>query len=250
MTLYERTNYLNKDIEYLISKEIVEYDMKEAGFNIVKQFGLLPSGKINELEKLDKETRKVLIGLYQREEKFKNDLRQGFINARKLFFEANNLNSDSILSIKKDAIFTTKICHNNKFEHLNFVPKNLYTSYYLFDRYEFYYNASSLDVKGINDKKLLLHIDGMLSILYDFMYMNEHVDKRRIIKFLKEVIHHYKNRYFDISYYRELNHSSLYRLKDKFNGVELGIEYFDDKSELNIEYNFNTYLLPMIQILM
>ena len=35
--LYERTTYLNKDIDYLFNIDIREYDLKDAGFSIIKQ---------------------------------------------------------------------------------------------------------------------------------------------------------------------------------------------------------------------
>ena len=45
-----KTTWFNPDIEYLFNNEIIEYDMKDAGFNIIKQFKLLPDIKIKELE--------------------------------------------------------------------------------------------------------------------------------------------------------------------------------------------------------
>ena len=64
--LYEKHNYLNKDIEYLISREIIEYDIKSAGFNLIKQYKLLDDAKILHLESLSKKQRQITIGLYQK----------------------------------------------------------------------------------------------------------------------------------------------------------------------------------------
>ena len=52
MGLYERHNYTNKDIDFIISTEIIEYDMVSAGLNICKEFKLLPEHEIRELEEL------------------------------------------------------------------------------------------------------------------------------------------------------------------------------------------------------
>ena len=38
--LYERTLYLNKEIDYLFNCEIREYDLKSAGLNLIKYFKL------------------------------------------------------------------------------------------------------------------------------------------------------------------------------------------------------------------
>ena len=43
--LYKRTMYLNKNIEFIFGKEIIEYDIKSAGFNIIKKFKFLPEDK-------------------------------------------------------------------------------------------------------------------------------------------------------------------------------------------------------------
>ena len=37
-SLYERTLYLNKDIDYIINSEIREYDLKSAGLSLIKEF--------------------------------------------------------------------------------------------------------------------------------------------------------------------------------------------------------------------
>ena len=44
--LYKRSIYLNRDIDYLFNSEIIEYDIQEAGFNIIKYFKLLSESEI------------------------------------------------------------------------------------------------------------------------------------------------------------------------------------------------------------
>ena len=127
-SLYEKTLYLNKDIDYLFNCEIREYDMQEAGFNLCKEFKLLPDKTIQYLNTLDKNQRHIQIGVYQKNKEFANKLKEAFILARKRFFEANELDDTDILAIKKDAIFVIKKnCINQKLsEFINFRPKNQY----------------------------------------------------------------------------------------------------------------------------
>ena len=40
--LYTKTNYLNKNIDYLLNTDIREYDLKSAGLSLIKYFKLLP----------------------------------------------------------------------------------------------------------------------------------------------------------------------------------------------------------------
>ena len=109
--LYKRHNYTDKYNELLIGNEIYEYDIKSAGFNLIKRNKLIDDYKIKRLESLPKKVRQIQIGLMTRaDKKLKDDLNNAFIDIRREFFEANRLEDDHILSIKKDAIFTFKPC--------------------------------------------------------------------------------------------------------------------------------------------
>ena len=203
-TLYKFDKYLNKDIEYLIGNEIIEYDIKEAGFNIIKCFNLLPEYEIGRLEKFTKYQRKIEIGLIQRSNKeLKQKLKDGFMECRRIFFKANNIEESDVLSIKKDAIFLLKPCNKTKFKNIEFVPKNTYTSYYYLNKFEFYYNEDKLDVKGINDELLKLHQDGFLLFLKDLFRYKECEDDLSTIKFIKEFTDEYKRFMLPVEFYRE-----------------------------------------------
>lgn len=253
--LYEKDLYLNKDIQYLISNEIIEYDMSNAGFNIIKYFKLLPESTIEYLDKLPKDKRTIRIGILERDDKeLAKKMNDGFKKARKMFYEANDLTDDDILSIKKDALFITKRCHNLIFDNIEFKEKNIYTSYYYFNKLEFYVGKSKIDVKGINNNTLKLHQDFMLDFLFKIFKMIETTDRRIVVKNLMEFIDYYKNRLLDVGYYRELNRDSLFRLNhmlSKRNNISIGSHEMDDVTldKIDISYNYMAYIVPLIQLL-
>jgi len=249
--LFKKHFYLNKNIDYLISNEIIEYDIKLAGFNIIKKYNLLDSNKIKYLETLDRKQKQVQIGLYMRKDKelFKI-LNQKFIEVREWFFNNNNIKDDDVLSIKKDAIVVTKRCIVTELDNISFIEKNVYSSYYYLNDNEFYYNKNNIVVKGISDSTLECHKKYMLDFLHTFFKMNEISKRKRVIEFLKDFIDYYKRRKLCIEYYRELNTQSLFRLKNlKYNKEIIGVIDIAYVDEIDINYNFIHYLVPLISIL-
>lgn len=53
----------------------------------------------------------------------KKTLNDKFVEVRKWFFENNDIQDDDILSIKKDAIITTKRCLATEFDNIRFVER-------------------------------------------------------------------------------------------------------------------------------
>lgn len=249
-SLYTKHNYLNKDTHYIISNEIIEYDLQSAGFNLIKKFKLLDDQKIQYLETMGKKQRQIQIGLYQRKDKdFIKRLNDKFVEARKWFFEQNEIKEQDVLAIKKDAIVTTKRCLNTQWDNLEFVEKNIYSSYYYINDIEFYFNRDNIHVKGIGDDKLVLHDEYMLDFLYQYFLMNEVSKRRRIIEFIKEFSHYYKARQLEVGYYRELNRNSMFKSNEKLFGRDVLIEYLADKDLIDIDYNYIYYVLPLVSML-
>lgn len=254
MGLYERHNYTNKDIDFIISTEIIEYDMVSAGLNICKEFKLLPEQEIKELEELPKKLRVVRLGLLQKSHKeLVKLMNEGFKEARRRFFEANGITDDEVISIKKDAVFVTKRCKEKQFGFIKFEEKNVYTSYYRLDSKEFYFNnKTGIDVKGISDDLLSHHNDYMLKFLHRFFYMNETSKRKNIIRYLNEFTYEYKTKQLPIGFYRELNRECAYRTFETIDGKAVGLTSVskEDFKMVDISYNYFKYLVPMIQILM
>lgn len=249
--LWERHNYLNKTIPYIVSRDIVEYDIQSAGFNLIKRYKLLNDSKIQYLDGLDKKKRQIMIGLYEKNDKeLKTNLNNAFVEARRLFFESNNLDADDVISIKKDAIITTKRCYNTTFDNIEFIEKNVYTSYFYLNKFEFYIGLNSIDVKGIHDDKLELHKEYMLDFLFKIFKMFETTSRDIIIKNIKDFSYYYKNRYLEIGYYRELNKDSLFKLNKMLLENMIGVIDTDDIDSIDINYNFMHYVIPIVNLIL
>ena len=120
--IYKRHFYINKDIDQKVNEEIIEYDMKSAGLSIIKSGKLLDERMISLLEILPKDQRSIKIGnLQKRDKELTRKLNEGFEYYRKVFLESNDVKDDDIISIKKDAIFTTKRCKNMEFDYVKLV---------------------------------------------------------------------------------------------------------------------------------
>lgn len=252
--LYRRTIYLDKSTEVLFGTRIVEYDMRSAGFNIIKHFKFLPEEKIAFLEKLDKHARHIAIGKLERsDEVLKKNMKKGFVAARRVFFDSNSIEEKNILSIKKDAIFLKDIEPlHTVFDTIEFVKKNEYESYFYLNKIEFYLNDEKCDCKGINDTLVALHQPYMLDIFREFSMLMRNSDHRQQLKFIQDVAKAYRRRELAVGYYRELNRRSLFRPKEQIEILNsyMGYNHYGGNANgLDISYNYIHYLIPLYRLL-
>lgn len=252
--LYQKHFYLNTNIDFLIDTDIREYDMKSAGLTIVKQHKLLSEDKIAVLETMDKKERNIQLGNYLKGNaeliKAHND---GFIEARKLFFEANQLEDTDILSIKKDAIFVIgKNCHAKQFGFYKFSTKNLYHSYLYLNKIEMYYKSKDepLDVKNLGEDNVPIHREYMLDMLRDFIYlmsMNQS-NHQPVISWLLDFIQAYRRKELELGYYREMNENSSFLVNVPGQGTVL-FKDVEDLKNVEILYNYYKYMVLLVDIL-
>lgn len=199
---------------------------------------------------MGKKERQVQIGIMQKNNKeFAQKLSNGFKEARRLFFEANNIGDLDILSIKKDAIFTLKPCRNVRFGNLFFDTKNKYTSYLYLNRFEFLYNQDKIDIKGIDDNNVVLHNDGFLLFLKDYFMYKENMTNDYVRKFIIDFAKDYKEKELPIEFYRELNKNSLYKTNMVFNKHDIYLTGTNNIDILDISYNYLNYIIPLTRIL-
>ena len=249
--IYKKTLYLNKDIDALFNCEIREYDLKDAGFNLTKYFNLLPENILETLSKMPKDKRTIELGMLQRKDKdLAKKLSEAFSEARKLFFDANDLEENDILAIKKDAIFVIdKVCSNNQFSNLIFREKNKYLGYMRINKIEFYYKdeKSDLDVKGFNDEVISYHKDYMLDFIKMVFYNKIYLSPKDFIRFLTDFIKLYRSYELEFGYYRQLDLQSYYVIKFD-NEWSMIRDLEDDEVEIDITYNYFNFILPIVNL--
>lgn len=228
-----KSTWLNPDIEYLFNNEIIEYDIRDAGFSLIKQFKLLPDDKIRELTSLDKGfDRHRAIGMLQRDDKeFSKRLSDKFAEVRMIFIASNKIGDNDIISVKKDAIYTIGSCDKLKFGTVTFIPKNSYTSYVRFsnaNNLEIYYSSGGMDIKGIGETSLNKHRLFTLEFLRSVISMLE-IKDIRIKRYMMNFINDYKCANLDDGFYLEFNNLS---------------------KNINAQFNYQKIIVPLIQIIL
>ena len=245
--LYERTLYLNKEIDYLFNCEIREYDLKSAGLNLIKYFKLLPQDKIDYLSKMDKVERNKEIGMLQKNKDFAKVLKDAFTEARRMFFDANNIEDYEVLSVKKDAIFIIrKLCFNNTFGDLEFRVKNQYLGYMHLNNKEFYYTdpETPLDVKGFGADVEYYHGEYMLDFIRDVFTNAIYCSRLDAIRELTKFVSAYRHKYLDYGYYRMLDEEMYYDVIDDGERFKVKDVESDDVN-IDITYNYFKYIIPI-----
>lgn len=249
--MYKKESWINKNNPFMFNKTIIEYDMKEAGFSLIKEFNLLPDSVIDKLKEKPKSERTISIGMIQRDNReLAENLSLAFQSARKMFFESNQLEYNDIVSVKKDAIFTSRPVDSCEFgKYIKFRKKNQYTSYlYLGKALELYYSPSHLDIKGINDSKIKLHEGYMVDLFKKYFHKAETESPEVLLDFMRRFTDKYKRKELDIGYYRTFDNRSaleIYR-----NGELMLFDKYmeNDKEDISIDFNFFNVLLKLMRI--
>lgn len=227
-----KTVWFNPNLEYLFDVELIEYDMHDAGYSLIKEFQLLPQEEMLKLDIMTKGIdRHIAVGKLQAENKeFSKALTEKFSDLRRIFITSNGLSDDRIVAVKKDAIYTIGKCEKCIFGRIEFLPKNIYSSYIRFinnQNIELYYSDKKIDIKGISDSSINRHRLYLLEFLRKIIHMIENKDegvKRYIIKFIES----YKAHELEEEYYLEFNNLS---------------------KNINPVYNYQNLFVPLVQII-
>jgi len=163
------------------------------------------------------------------------------------FIEMNGLDEDNILSIKKDALFIIgKACHHLKIGNIEFAPKNIYSSYFYINGKEFYLNGNGLTIKGLSKETLEYQKDYFINDLQILMRSMEKETQSRYIAKLRRYRTQYLEKQLEAETYREMNEANLFRIKDGLMNHTVGLETIDSLTNIDIGFNYNFYLRPLI----
>lgn len=246
--LYGKINY-TADINYLTNTFIREYDISKANINILYSKGMINKETYDYLYNSERMIRQVYIGRLQKKTKYADALKAGIIEAKKMLFESNMIKDYEVLSIKNDAVYIIgRQLPITDFGLIKFANKNQYTSYFKIHNLEIYYyfNAitkeEKIDVKGINDDKLKLHENFMLSFIKDVFYILQVSTTSNAINMVRDFYNEYITYQLPVEYYRMFNNSSNFHYKaSPF--INTGFESITvsekDKTSLDISNNLS-----------
>lgn len=233
-------------ITFLVGRNIREYDISKGNINILLYFNIINQETYNFLYNLPKMERQVRVGIMQKDPKIASVISNGFKEMRTLFCTQNNIAENEILAIKKDALYIIdKVPQYTKFKNIEFLCKNLYTSFYYIGGLELYYNSKYeiLDVKGISDNILRYHDNYMKDFL---MYMFSLIEKRDYVSAISD-LNNFRNDYLNLKlppgYYREFDNRSLYCTKYKYDGLNSYIPGITDHQLKDLDISFNNNIL-------
>lgn len=230
--LSEKSTWFNPSIEYLFNSIIYEYDIKNAGFSIIKAYNLLTDQEIRQLNQMEKKQQIIEIGKKMGQNReFSENLTRQFGEIRKFFIDSNYITDNDLIAVKKDALFCTKECRNLNFGGIEFRVKNQYSSYIRFpynNNLEIYYNdGGKIDVKGISEINLNKHRLFMLEFIKKIINYLE--DKNLFIKrYFKKFVDSYRFLELENEFYLEFNNLS---------------------NQINPLFNYQNVIIPFAQII-
>lgn len=253
--ILERGQWVDKSIDLLIGT-LVEYDMRDGGLSIIREYNLLPPYMIDQIAKLPKGVqRNVYVGKLKHNELYKDVPKiqnEKFKELRMEFGNMNDLSDSDIFAVRKDAIFVKRYCYETRIgRFIEFREKNIYGAMMRIGKIEFYWKGDSkdVDVKGIADSVICKHDNYLNLVIWNFIRYLTLFDEVGAKKYIISIIDKYKFFELDPGYYRMYDNRSAYQMI--INGQ---VHLVDDvgPSEIpntNIGYNFTNLLVPMLQLI-
>lgn len=251
MPLYDKENY-KAPYDYLISKDIVEYDIEKANISILYTMGKISKSKYESLKSMDNYKRKVSVGYILRDNPRLNDtLKEGLYRCREWLFHNNNIEDTHVLYINRDAVSTidTPLTNLSINDIIHFRRKDVYTSFYrLIDGIDMlYYNDNDKEYirfKYINDDSIKhYHGEYLVDFLLSLAYTAQNGDIIDCVDMVKNFFIEYRDKKLPLGYYREFNHTNRYKI-----GFSRVYSYYVDKldsstSIYSIDIGYNSLLL-------
>lgn len=253
-------NYQNTYRISDFNASIDEWDIRAANVSISREYNLLPAKILEKIENEHKYKRERSVGMLMLKDKdFAKALESKFDEVMQIFILQNQLEVDwDILSIRKDAAFVINRDIKYPFvgKNIEFRKKNHYLHHiYLKPKHgkdlDIYVNNDIIDVKGINDDLLPLHEEGIIDLIK--LICKCHYSKNpkaEINELFSDLVCAYKKRELPYDYYREFNPNSKFKM-DMFGNEVLvdGIDSDDMLELVDISYNYESVILPLIRML-
>lgn len=238
-----------------IIDRIIEYDIRSANTTMLRRARKVKERDLKALEALPKHQREVIVGnMIKQDKEIGKTIRKGIIQAKRMLFEANNIQSDEVQAIRNDAVFIIgRRLKATTFGSIEFVQKGVYSMYMKVEGIHFYYDKANqtVDVKGIKDEIVEEedHQNGMvkfMSTVMGYLCMNR---RDALRKYLIEFTDNYKSMKLPLCYYREFGKLNAYRSKMEISGYSFCQGYVSesDRDMIDGTYNYKRFVLPIIQ---
>lgn len=244
--LWSKANYL-APYPCVTNTYITEYDISKANINILLFYKVIDQKTYDMLYNANKKYREIYVGKMERNNPEITEIKaKGIREFRHKFFEANQLENKDILAIKNDAIYVIgKDCQYTQFDNIIFKKANVYTSYMKLGTLEVYYGYDPIsgneliDVKGINDLKLELHRECMITHLCEVFYALQTSSVQEAIKINSALLDNMLNKCLDKGFYRTFDSRSVFIISTGFSVFELTNISDDDVQYVNPSVNIN-----------
>lgn len=246
-SLWERVNY-KTSVKHLENHYIYEYDLSKANISALLFNKKIDKDKYEHYLNMDKSQREKEIGLWIRNDNsIYKSIQDGIKYAKRQLVYKNNIEDFEILSVKNDAIFTIRKLSDTIFDPFVFNLKNVYSIYMQLQDLEIYYidnpmnglTNTTIDIKGINDDKIPLHMNGMLDVVCDTCFMIQRGNAYQVIQYLMDIYERYINRSLPVNYYRSFDFNSAFSIQTQT--LNFITETVDDSmvGYLNIDRNLS-----------
>lgn len=254
MSILNSHNYII-DTPFIVSSYIREYDISKANINILYKYKVLTKEQYEYYLTVDRMTRQRDIGIMQKDNKIVKILQQGILEAKKMFFEANGITESDIVAIKNDAVFIlNKIPTVTKFDNIEFVNKNIYTSFYklpygleLYYYYDMVNNVEKLDVKGISEDRLKLHEEYFLEFLKVTLSSAQMDSIENTLDIVITFYDKYLKKELDLGYYRTFNSESVYCIRRDISDYNMYKAYFlEEYNKIDVDITHNLYIIRQL----
>ena len=238
-----------------IAADIHEYDISKANISILADAGILDDSQYQYYFDMPKQYREVAIGKLQRRLPGTSEaLKEGFSRSRELFFSQNNLQDSDIISIRKDAVYTTRpVQFLQVGPHTAFSLRGNFTSYLRIVKKEFYYfydivsRHEHYSIKGFSDESLSLHSEYMLDFILAVLNAAQTNTIQTVLEMIRNFYMRYINRQLPIEYYRRFDSRSMFDIVQMAPYSIFEASFLDESAKSYIDISYNENILRQLE---
>lgn len=248
--LYKRFNYLTP-IGYIKNSLIYDYDIAKANINVMKAAGVISDQEYDNFLIMDKMNREICIGnMIKKNQDISKIIKDGITEAKKELMISNNIDDDEVVRIANDSMVIkrefplkyTRFKISEIDHYIEFVNKGMFTTMMNLNGIVLFFinqdGSYNVEVKGINDELLYLH-EPILRFICDILSSMERSEKSITLGIFNRFYEDYVNKKLPMTYYREFNAGSCYRIEN----AHIGTRILDEKYFDKLDISYNIYML-------